>query len=241
MGAGLLQRHILGLRVVRGNHRAAPFEGRVLEELVVLASLINAARHQDGVASLAGQARLGAEVKHNVCHHTVHARLGAEHVLHRAPLFFQLFLLPVVQALGFGVKPLVNLVLAAQRLVNIPRLIHQVQHHAVFHRLAELVGVDVAAKHLQAGLLVFFEQRRAGKANEHRVGHHRLHHPVQLAALRAVALVHKHKHLAHGTAGLALQVGHKGVKVRIRLAGCNAKFVHQRTQQPGLGLRQLGH
>ena len=74
-----------------------------------------------------------------------------------------------------------------------------------FHRLAEFVGVDIAAENFQAGGLILFEQRRAGKADKHRVGHHGLHRPVQLAALGAVAFIHKHENLAHRLAGLGFQ------------------------------------
>ena len=111
VGTDLFQRHILGLRVVRGDDRAPAFEQGLLEQREVFARLVDAGRYQDGIAPFAGQAGFGAEVKNNVGHHPVHTGLGAEHVLHRAPLLFQLLLLPVVQPFGLGVKPLVNLVL----------------------------------------------------------------------------------------------------------------------------------
>ena len=156
-------------------------------------------------------------------------------------MLFQLFFLPVVQRLGFCVKPLVDLVLRAQLLVNVAGLVHQVQHHAIFHGFAEFVGVDVAAKYFQAGGFVFLEQGRAGEADEHRIGHQRLHHAVELAALCAVAFVHKYKHLTHRGAGLRLQVFDECVKVRIGTFGRRAKLVHQRAQQSGRGLAQLAH
>ena len=172
VGAGLLQGHVLRLRVVGGHHRALALERRLLEQREILARLVDAGGHQDGVAALAGQARLDAEVEDDVAHHPLHARAGAEHVLHRAPLLLQLVLLPVVQPLGLGLEPGVDLVLRAEALVDVPRLIDQVEHHPVLHAFAELVGVDVAAEDLQAGLLVLLEQRRAGEADEDRVGHH---------------------------------------------------------------------
>ena len=97
--AGLLQRHVLGLRIVGRDDRALALERRLLEQREILARLVDARRHQDGVAALAGQARLHAEVEDDVAHHAIHARLGAEHLLHRAPLLLQLVLLPVVQPL----------------------------------------------------------------------------------------------------------------------------------------------
>ena len=201
-----------------------------------LARLVDAGRHQDGVAALAGQARLHAEVENDVADHPIHARARAEHVLHRAPLLLQLVLLPVVQPLGFGLEPGVDLVLRAEPLVDVARLVDQIEHHLVLHRLAELVGVDVAAEHFQAGLLVLLQQRRAGKADEHRVRHHRLHHAVQLAALRAVAFIHEDEHLADGRAGLGFQFLDERVEVVHVLA---AELVHQRAQQPRRGLAEL--
>ena len=83
-------------------------------------------------------------------------------------------------------------------LVDVPRLVAQVQHHAVAHRLVELVGVDVAAKDFDALLLVGLQQRRAGEADEHRIGQDRLHRLVQIAGLGAVAFIHKHIDVALG-------------------------------------------
>ena len=87
-------------------------------------------------------------------------------------------------------------------LVDVPRLVAQVQHHALAHRLVELVGVDVAAKHLDALLLVRLQQRRAGEADEQRIRQQRLHGLVQVAGLGAVALIHEHMEIA-----LGLEVG----------------------------------
>ena len=152
VGAGLLLGHVLRLRVVGGDHRALALERRLLEQREILARLVDARRHQDGVAALAGQARLHAEIEDDVADHPIHARAGAEHVLHRAPLLLQLVLLPVVQALGLGLEPGVDLVLGAEPLVDVARLVDEVEHHLVLDRLAELVGVDVAAEDFQAGL-----------------------------------------------------------------------------------------
>ena len=98
--------------------------------------------------------------------------------------------------------------------------------------------MDVAAEDLQAGLLVLLEQRRAGEADEHRVGQHRLHRPVQLAALGAVALVHEHEDLADRRAGLGLQLLDERVEVVHVLA---AELVDQRAEQPRRGLAELAH
>ncbi len=109
--------------------------------------------------------------------------------MHRAPLPLQFFLLPVVERLGLGFEPGVDLVFGAEPLVDVARLVDQIEHHLVRHGLAEFVGVDVAAEDFEAGLLVLFEQRCAGEADEDRVRHHRLHHFVQLAALGWVCAI----------------------------------------------------
>ena len=236
VGAGFLQGDILRLRVVGGDHRALALEGRLLEQGEILAGLVDAGCHQHGVAALAGQARLDAEVEDDVAHHPIHARPGAEHLLHRAPLASSAR--PSASRSGPWSWPRTRRRSCprSRALVDVPRLVDQVQHHPVFHTFAELVGVDVAAEDLQAGLPVLLEQRRAGEADEDRVGHHGLHHAVQLAALGAVALVHKDEDLAHGRAGLGLQLLDEGVEIVHVLA---AELVDQRAQQARRGLAEL--
>ena len=63
----------------------------------------------------------------------------------------------IVQSLGLGREPLVDLRLGGDVLVNVPRFVAQIQHYAVLHRLIELVGVDVAAEDLDALLLIGFQ------------------------------------------------------------------------------------
>ena len=137
----------------------------------------------------------------------------------------------IVQALGLGVKPLVNLVPVGQGLVDVARLVAQVQHHALTHRLVKLVGVDVAAKHLNALLLVGFQQGRAGKTKKQRIGQQCLHSLVQVATLGAVALIHEHMDVALGhkvsrqvAQGFNELLGAFTVGIVVRLA---AKLVHQ--------------
>ena len=120
-------------------------------------------------------------------------------------------------------------------MVNVPRLVAQVQHHAFPHRLVEFVGVDVAAKHLDALLLVGLQQRRAGEADEQRVGQDGLHRLVQFAGLGAVAFVHEHVEIAVGFE-VRRQFRDGGDKIRdgSRIVGfLAAEFVDQRTHQPG--------
>ena len=83
-----------------------------------------------------------------------------------------------------------------------------------------------------------FKQRRAGEADEDRVGHQRLHRAVQLAALGAVALVHEDEQLAHRLAGLRLQFLDERVEVVHALP---AELVDQRAEQARRGLAELAH
>ena len=46
-------------------------------------------------------------------------------------LLLQLVLLPVVQPLGLGLEPGVDLVLGAEALVDVPRLVDEVEHDLV--------------------------------------------------------------------------------------------------------------
>ena len=98
--------------------------------------------------------------------------------------------------------------------------------------------MDVAAEDFEAGLLVLLQERRAGEADEDRAGHERLHRAVQLAALRAVALVHEDEQLAHGLAGLRGQFLDERVEIVHALP---PELVHQRAEQARLGLAELAH
>ena len=127
---------------------------------------------------------------------------------------------------------MVYLVAVGQGLVYVARLIAQVEHHALAHGLVKLVRMDVAAKHLDAFLLVRFEQRRAGKADEHRAWQQRRHGLVQVAALGAVALVHKYIEVALCLEARrqALERGHEFLGACAVFTRA-AKLVHQRADQ----------
>ena len=73
VGAGLFLADVRGLRVVGGHHRAPALEHRLAEQHEVLAGLVDAGGHQDGVAAFARQPGLHGEVEHDVGHHAVHA------------------------------------------------------------------------------------------------------------------------------------------------------------------------
>ena len=105
--------------------------------------------------------------------------------------------------------------------------------------------MDVTAKNLDALLLVGFQQRRAGEADENRVRQNRLHRLMQFAGLRPVTFVHEHIQIALGHKilrqglfhffNVAFDVAHF---LAVFLA---AELVNQRTQQPRLRGVQSGH
>ena len=154
--------------------------------------------------------------------------------MHRAPALLQLGFGQIVQPLGLHLEPLIDLGLRGHVLVDIARLIAQVEHDAVCHRLIEFIGVDVGAEHFEAGLLVGLQQRRAGEADEHRVWQDRLHRLVQIAALRPVAFVDKDVNVALGVEIAWQRLAHfcdiaADISVRFLFA---AELVDQRTEQP---------
>ena len=112
--------------------------------------------------------------------------------------FFSSALLRSVMPLVLSFEPLVDLLRRGQVLVDVARLVAQIEHDAVLDGLIELVGVDEAAERLDAGRLVGLEQRRAGEADEHRARQQLLHGVVHLARLGAVRLVDEHEEIALG-------------------------------------------
>ena len=58
------------------------------------------------------------------------------------------------EAPGLGFKPLVDLRLGSDALVNVARLLAQIKHHTVPHSFVKLIGMDVSAKDLDAPLFV---------------------------------------------------------------------------------------
>ena len=139
---------------VGGDDGALAVQVGLVEQLVELARLVDAARDQHGVAAPALQPVPGLHVHQDVGHDLLQPRLAGEHLLHRAPALLELRLGQIGQPLGLGLEPLVDLRLGGDVLVDVPRLVAQVEHHPVLHRLVELVGVDVAAEDLDAPLLV---------------------------------------------------------------------------------------
>ena len=122
----------------------------------------------------------------------------AQDPLHRAPALLELGLSHIGQPTSLEVKPLIDLGLRGDVLVDVARLVAQVQHHAVAHCLVVLVGVDVRPEGFDTPLLVAFEQRRPGEADQHGSRQQRLHRVVELTGLGAVALIYEDKDIALG-------------------------------------------
>ena len=128
-------------------------------------------------------------------------------------------------------------------LIDVPRLVAQVEHDPVADRLVELVGVDVGAEDLDAGLPVGFQQRGSGEANEQGIGQQSLHRLVQLPGLGPVTLVDKHIDVALGREPDRQRLFH-----RLDIAGDIAtlivvlagELVDQRAEQPRVGLVESG-
>ena len=120
----------------------------------------------------------------------------AQHLPHRAPALLELRLRHVGQAARLEVEPLVDPGRRREVLVDVARLVPQVQHHAVTHRLVVPVGVDVGAEGLDAPPLVGLQQRRAREPDQHGAGQEVGHRLVELPGLRAVTLVHEDEDLA---------------------------------------------
>ena len=81
----------------------------------------------------------------------------------------------IVQPLCLCLEPLVDPLLRRDILIDVAGLVAQIQYHTVLDRLIILVGVYICAEDLDAFLLVAFQQRCSGEADEHRVGQDFLH------------------------------------------------------------------
>ena len=96
-------------RSVGGDDGALALQVGLVEQLVELARLVDAARDQHGVAASALQPVPGLHVHQDVGDDLFQPRLAGEHLLHRAPALLELRLGEIGQALGLGLEPLVDL------------------------------------------------------------------------------------------------------------------------------------
>ena len=164
--AGLFPLDHAGIRLIAGHNGALATKAMGAEHLVAFASLIDTRADQHGIATAIGQPGFLIEIEQNIPHDLLQPRATRQQLLHRGPLLLELLASEARQRLGFGLKPLVHLLLGFDLLIDVTRLIAQIQHHAIRDGLIKLVGVDVGAKHLHRLLLVPFHQRRAGKTDK---------------------------------------------------------------------------
>ena len=185
------------------------------------------------MAALQTVARL--HVEQDIGDDLLQPALRTQHLLHRAPALLELSLGDIGQPLGLALEPLVNPGLRGDVLVNIPRLVAQIEHYAVAGRLIVFVGVYIRSEYLDASALVGLEQRGSGETDQRRLGQECLHCLVQLAGLGAVALVHKDKDGPLGAEvwGQTLpDLCNVGVDILVAHPLRRTEFVDQRADQP---------
>ena len=130
-----------------------PFKSVSLKALEEAARRVHAVRDQHGVAPPALQPVLRLHVDEDVVHDLVDPVPRTRDLPHRAPASAELSLSQVAEPLGLEIEPLVDLGLRGQMLVDVPRLVTQVQNDPVAYRLVVLVGVDVGTEGLYAPTL----------------------------------------------------------------------------------------
>ena len=92
--------------------------------------------------------------------------------------------------------------------------------------------MNIRAEYFQARLLVLFQQRRAGKADQHRIRYERGHRIMQFARLRAMAFIHEHEDASLGTEALrqaALDIRQKSVDIVRACLFATTEFLNERT------------
>ena len=201
--------------------------------------LIDTGAHQHRIAVSAYERGFGFHIHQNIGNDLFEQLLARLQFLHRCPALADLRFCQIGKVGGFQIKPFIKFFRRTEILPNIPRLIAQIQYHAVLHRLVKGIGVDISTEHFHRFLFVCFQQRRAGKADKQGVRQDFLHRRVQLARLRAVAFVHKDENIAlrHKIRAGAADFADKTVgvirRVVIFFRRCAPEFVHQRTHQRG--------
>ncbi len=96
------------VRLVGGDDPAIRVKGRVLEQAVVVASVVDRRRHQDRCATVVVETGLEAEVLDDVGDDALLAFRRAHQLLHRGPAFADDGFLKIVQRLGLLVEPRID-------------------------------------------------------------------------------------------------------------------------------------
>ena len=138
-----------------------PARSSLLKHLEEAAGRVDAAGDEHGVAATALEAVARLHVEQDVGDDLLQPVPCTQDSPHRAPALLELGLRHVGQPSGLELEPLIDPGLRRDVLVDVARLVAQVQHHAVAHRFVILVGVDVRPEGFDAPPLVVLEQRRS--------------------------------------------------------------------------------
>ena len=153
-------------RAVGGDDGAPVLQFGLPERLEEAAGRVDTVRYEHGVSAAALQAVPRLHVHQDVGHDLPDPGQRTRDLSHGAPPLPELCLGQITQSLGLRVEPLVDLGLRGDVLVDVARLVAQVQDHSVVNSLVVLVGVDVRAEDLDAALLVGSEERRSGEPDQ---------------------------------------------------------------------------
>ena len=192
----LIEAHRIGTQVARirriRRNDSAFLKTQCLKNFVEAASRKNGIRDKDSIPATFRQTGVLCKIKDDIVRNRFQAVVRRINRAHIRPTGFQFCLRDRRHATSFQIKPFINLFARAEILRNIAAFVTQVKNHVIAHTFVEFVCMNVASKNFQTRLLVFLQKWRAGKAHENRLRHQSRHRLVQLARLRAVALIHEY-------------------------------------------------
>ena len=183
---------------VRSHDGALALQLGFLKQFVEFACLIDTTSHQHGITPPIVQARFCLHIKNNIRYNLSQSGLGAEHLLQIAPALFQLGFCHTGQTARFCLKPSVDPILLDNILLHLTSLITQIQNHFIPHSFIKLIAMDVRAKYLQTGLLIFFHQWSTCETDKSGIRQNGFHRFVELAGLGTVAFIHKDIEISFG-------------------------------------------
>ena len=239
--AGLLAPDVRYRRPVGGHDGALACQRCPLKHFEEAAGRVDVRGHENCVALVALQTDTGFHVQEDVGDDLAQAILRTQDVPHRGPPLSQLVLCEIGQSLSLAFEPLVDLVLRRDSLINVTRLVTQIEHHSVAYGLVVLVGVDIWTERLDAALLVVLEEGCPGEADQHGVRQQGLHGAVKFSGLGPMALVHEDEDFARRVETAweaAPDFPDVGLEFLITDLVGSTEFVNQRADQPLLACVQ---